>query len=143
MPQFSFPFQTLLRLREGERQQRRLELAQACEAERLLQQHIDAAQAELASAEAGTRRASAPGEVHVDRLLELRRYTLSVQTMCRGLSQKQLQLRDEIERRRAALTEADRSVRVLEKLREKQEFEFQAQQRKQEQNIWDEIGARR
>jgi flagellar FliJ protein len=143
MAQFLFRFQALLRLRESERRQRQLEFAQAYEADRLLQQQIDAAQAAWNAARETVREAAAPGEVQVDKLIELQRYALSIQVQCQKLAQQQSHIRNELERRRNHLVEANRQVRMLEKLRERQEQVFQVEQQKQEQKIWDEIGGRR
>src|SRR5262245_22273493 len=103
MPAFQFRFQTLLRLRESERQQRRFELAQAYEADQILRRQVDAVTAELATARQTLRQAAAPGVIDVDRLLELQRYALNVQVQVHGLHGRQNQLRDEIERRRSVL----------------------------------------
>jgi flagellar FliJ protein len=143
MTQFHFRLNTLLRLREAECQRRQLELAQALEAERLLQQQIDDVAAELVRAREQGRRAAAPGAVQVDQLLELERYALTMQAQFGALHDRKTQVSDEIERRRAVLVEANRQVKMLEKLRDKQAEEFRVEQLQMEQKITDEIGARR
>ena len=143
MTMFHFRFEQILRLRESERQQRRFELAQAFEADQILQRQVAEADLELASVRQTVRQAAAPGDVNVDRLLELQRHGLHIQAHVDGLRSRQKQLRDEIERRRQVLVEADRQVRMFEKLRDKQEHAFLIEQQKREQMQWDEIAGRR
>jgi flagellar export protein FliJ len=142
MAGFTFRLQTLLRLRESERQRRRADLAQAHEAGGLLQVQRDALQAECLAAQEQYRRSASPGELNVDQLLELRRYTTRLQAEARQLQQRQQEIGEEIERRRALLVEADRRVRTLEKLRDKQQEAFIAEQQKAEQKVHDELAAR-
>ena len=142
MANFRFRLETLLKVREAERQQRRLELGQAFDADRLLQQQFDALAAELTVARQESRTNSAPGEVNVDKLLELQRYALHVLAQTKAIRLQQSTVREEIERRRKLLVEADRQVKTLEKLREKQLAVFRTAQLHIEQKVLDEVGAR-
>lgn len=142
MARQSFRFRMLLRLRESERQQRRSELAQALEAERLLREQLDAAGAELIAARRHARDAAGPGPVNVDELLEYQRYVLRLQAQRRGIEQRCEQVQQEIERRRLVLVEADKQVRMLEKLRDKQELAERIDALRLEQKVLDEIGTR-
>jgi flagellar export protein FliJ len=56
--------------------------------------------------------------------------------------QQQQQVAQEVERRRLALVEADRQVRVLEKLREKKHEEYVRQEERRDQRLMDELAAR-
>ena len=142
MANFRFRLETLLKVREAERQQRRFELGQAFDADRLLQQQFDALAAELAVARQESMKNSAPGEVNVDKLLEIQRYALHVLAQTKAIRLQQSTVREEIERRRKLLVEADRQVKILEKLREKQLAVFRTEQLRIEQNVLDEVGAR-
>src|SRR5688572_13171777 len=106
MSNFRFRLAAVLKVREAERQQRRLELAQAYEADRLLQDQIDALATELAIAKRQCREIAAPGRVNVDKLLEVQRYTLHVVGQTKSICSQQTTVREEIERRRRALVEA-------------------------------------
>lgn len=143
MERFRFRLETLLKVRRADRQQRRVELAQAYQAERLIQQQMDSLAAELGTAWQKTRQASAPGEVDVDQLLELQRYTLTIQSQTQQLGTQQTRIREEVERRRRALVEADRQVKTLEKLREKQQAAFRLGELKIEQKLLDEAATKR
>ena len=143
MGNFRFRLAAVLKVREAERQQRRLELAQAYEADRVLQQQVDSLASELARIKQQSRQAAAPGQVNVDKLLELQRYTLHVAAQTNSIQLQQSTIREEIERRRRALVEADRQVRMLENLREKQHTVYRQEQFKIEQKALDEVGERR
>jgi len=117
---FRFRLETLLRLRIAERQERRAELAKALRAEEMLraeQARLAAEQSEVAGRE---RALKAPGAANVDALLSTHRYEMVLAAKARQLAQQMTQVAAETERRRQVLVEADRQVRVLEKLRERQ-----------------------
>lgn len=142
MARFQFRLQAVLRVRLSEREQRRVELAQAFEADRLLRGQIEETTAELAGVRLNAREAASPGAVDVDRLLALQRYAWRLQAQARGLEQQHSQVEQEIERRRQALVEADRQVRMLEKLLANQELLHRAAAQQAEQKVLDEVGAR-
>ena len=139
---FQFRLATLLRIREHERQQRQTELAQALEAERIIQQQVDEIAAEIALAKDKARRLASPGEIPVDQLLEQQRYGLHLLLQSAAAAEKLGQVRAEAERRRAILVDANRQVRVLEKLREKQSAAFEAALLQAEQKQLDEVANR-
>ena len=143
MASFQFRLATLLKLRENERRQRQIELGQAMEAERIMLQRAESIAAEIATAKGNARVASSPGEVSVDTLLELQRYTLQMRAQARLIAEQITQVRTEVERRRQVLVEADRQVRTLEKLRDKQSAAFQFELQRVEQRHSDELGQKR
>lgn len=143
MTQFHFRLSTLLRLRENEREQRQLELAQSLEAERIIREQLAAISSEISAAKDRVRVASSPGEVPVDELLELQRYGLQLRLQSASVTEKLGNVRNEIDRRRHVLVEANRQVRMLEKLREKQAAAFELERTRQEQKTLDEIGQQR
>jgi flagellar protein FliJ len=120
MSKFKFRLATLLRIRESARDERRGALAEAFRVDELLRARLDDVVAELGHLRAQCRQAAGPGEVNLDRLVEAQRYELTLRNQQRQLVRQREAVADEIERRRQALIEADREVRVLEKLREKQ-----------------------
>lgn len=140
MTAFRFRLQTLLRLREGERRQRQLELAQAREAERILLDQIATLEYETGEVQNRVRAAQAPGAVLVDAILELQRYTIQLRAQVRLGQERLEQVRAEVERRRTIVMEADRQVRTLEKLRDKQAATFAADVLRREQAVLDELG---
>lgn len=130
MARFHFRLQTLRRLREIHRDEQRFRLATAYEAERILAEQQAALDAEQAALAASQRHAMQQTPLDVNRLLESQRYQLSLQAQDRVLAGQAEQLAVEVERRRAAMIEAEREVRVLDKLELRQRAQFaQAQQR--------------
>jgi flagellar protein FliJ len=120
MPSFHFRLETLLRLRLAERDQRRADLAKAIRAEEMLRrddQTLEQRQAEITQR---GRQLKSPGTADVDALLQTHRYELVLAAQRRQLATQIAQVQAESERRRQVLVEADRQVRVLEKLRERQ-----------------------
>ncbi|MDA1053683.1 MAG: flagellar export protein FliJ [Planctomycetota bacterium] len=143
MAKFQFRLQSLVKLREAERQQRRIELAEAFHAESLLRQQASQLEQDVREIEKRSRVISSPGRVHVDRVLETHRYKLILKSQIMILDQKEAQLQAEIERRRAALASADRDVRVLEKLRDRKREEHDAAEFKRELKQLDEVALQR
>ena len=128
-----------MKLREAERQQRRIELAEAFHAETLLRQQIEQVHQDIQHIEKRSRVITSPGRVHVDRVLDTHRYKLLLRSQVMTLSQKETQLQTEIEKRRTALAAADRDVRVLEKLRDRRQAEHGEAELKRELQQLDEV----
>jgi flagellar FliJ protein len=138
---FRFRLQTLARLLESARDERRAELADALRVE----ESIRAQLAELEQDRLLARRIQTlgAGPVDVDRLLEAQRYEATLIIEIRHVEGQRIRVAEEVERRRAALVEADRQVKVLEKLREKQQEEYAAAELAQEMKMLDEAAGRR
>ena len=134
-----FRLHTLLRLRIAERDERRADLAKALRAEEMLraeQARLNAEQAELAQR---ARSLKSPGAANVDALLSTHRYEVVLAAQARQLSAQLTQVAAEIERRRLVLVEADRQVRVLEKLRERQAAAARIQEERLDAKRYDEL----
>ena len=143
MAKFRFRLATLLRLREAARDDRRAQLAEAYRADEIIARQEQGLATELIELEKQTRRAAAPGHLDVDRLLEVRRYDLIVRSQQQHVRQQRQAVQAEIERRREALVDADRRVRVLEKLRQKQSERHRQEETRQEIKQLDETASRR
>ncbi len=142
MAKFRYRLATLLRLREAVRDQRREALAEAYRVDELLSVQLARLADEIGSLSEQCRRAAGPGIVNVDRLLEAQRYELALRARQRQLHEQQRNVAEEIERRREALTEADREVRVLEKLRQRQAARHQYEENRREVKLLDEVAQR-
>jgi len=143
MPKFKFRLATLLRLREAARDERRTQLAEAYRVDDVLQQRLSRVREEMDRLREQCRRAAGPGTVDIDRLVESQRYELSLRAQQHQLLRQREALAAEIERRRAALVEANREVRVLENLREKQAARYQQEENRREIKRLDEVAQRR
>lgn len=86
---------------------------------------------------------SEPGQLEVDNLLYAHRYELILSSQLQQLTIQRQKIGTEIERRRQALIEADRELRILEKLRERHAREFRQADEQSEMRQMDEIALRR
>lgn len=143
MTQFRFRLESLLRLRRAERDRRREEVANAYRADQVLQQRQEAVEQELAETQRQTEQRSAPGTIHVDGLLNTHRYELVLTAQRQQIQHQRQVIATELERRRQALVEADRDLRILEKLREKHAGDFEYTQQKADMRQFDEMALRR
>jgi flagellar protein FliJ len=143
MPRFQFRLATLLKLREATRDGRRAELAEAYRADDILGERLEQLHGELGDLMAECRKAAGPGAVNIDRLIESQRYEIALRVYEKQLLEQRRRLAAEIERRRAALIEADREVRVLEKLREHQLERARDEENRRDIKRLDEIAQQR
>lgn len=143
MAKFTFRLATLLRLRESARDERRAQLAQAFQAEELIQQEQARIDGELQSLVGQVRSSAGPGEVNVDRLIDAQRFEMVLKAQTQQLARQHEQVKVEIERRRQALVEANREVQILEKLREQQRERWRDEENRQDIKRLDETAQRR
>ncbi len=139
MARFLFRLAALLRLRESRRDECRAALAEAYRIDEVLAKQIDNLKRELEALRTFCRMKVGPGRVEIDRLVEAQRYDLVVQAQQKRLAEQRQTVAAEIERRRQALVEADREVRVLEKLRERQAEQHRAAEERREAVRLDEV----
>jgi len=143
MAKFKFRLKTLLRLRDAARDRRRLELAEAYRADDVIRQQQERVEEDLNELTRQTRDACGPGELNVDRLLDARRYELVLKAQGKFLGRQRQAVQTEIEKRRDALVEANRGVRVLEVLREKLHRRHQEEANRQSIKQLDEVATQR
>ena len=141
MSVFRFRLATLLRLRLAERDERRSDLAKALRAAEILRGERSSLNAEGAANVQLLRRLSGPGGGNVDAMIQAHRYVAILKARAAQLAAQQVQIEREIERRRMILMEADRQVRVLEKLRERQAAEHHRRMDQLEARRLDEVGS--
>jgi flagellar protein FliJ len=139
MGKFKFRLATLLRLREATRDERRAALADAYRVDELLGQRLKDLAREIDGLKGLCRRMAGPGSVDVDRLVEAQRYDAALRIQNTQLMRQRASVAAEIQRRRLALLEADRDVRVLEKLRDKQGDNYRRDQERQDVKRLDEV----
>ncbi len=143
MSQFKFRLESLVKLRQEERHQRRAELAEAYKADEILGREADIVTLEITDMRKRCVAAASPGDIDVDRLVAIQRFERVLQTRAMGLTERKLRLNEEIEKRRLALVEADRQVRVLEKLRERQSETHRTDELRREVKTLDEVAINR
>jgi flagellar export protein FliJ len=117
MAPFQFRLETLLRIKLLTRDERRRQLAEAYEAEQIVTRQISELESEMSDWKRQAAEALL-GLVDVDRILAFHRHELVLKSREQALNEQRKMLAIESEKRRAALVEADREVRVLEKYRD-------------------------
>jgi flagellar export protein FliJ len=140
MALFRFRLATILRLREADRDERRALLADAQRAEHVICERIAAIDRELAGTKEQTARASRPGRIDVEWLMDVRRYELLLKADRQAALEQRNTVEAEVARRREELVAADREVRMLEKLRETQFQRHREDENRQEVKQLDETG---
>jgi flagellar export protein FliJ len=142
MARFTFRMATLLKLRESARDERRGQLVQARQAAEILRQQRETLEQEAERLYQQSRNAVSPGPIDLDTLFHARRYELFLRAQQQDLLQQQQAVDAELRRRQQALVEANREVRVLELLREKQWVRHREEEARQEMKQLDEVAQR-
>ncbi len=137
-----FRLATLLKLRDNERDERRLRLAEAHAAEMVLRERIQQYEQQLSALGRDYHNAASPGKVDVDRLLDSQRYEAILRGEKASVEGQCELIRAEVEKRREALVVADRDVRSLEKLRDAQRLRYDQRQQLTEIKQLDEVASR-
>ena len=140
MPPFRFRLQTLERLREAARDACREQLADALRVDDLLRTQEEQLQGNLKLAR--DLQVMRAGRVDVDRLLEAQRYEAAVTIEVRHIADQRARVAEELERRRQALVEADREVKVLEKLKAARRAEYDRAAQRADVKLLDEAAGR-
>jgi flagellar FliJ protein len=142
MAKFQFRLDTLLQIRQAARDERRVQLAQAYQADQMIAAELDRLQQELGKLRDRCRDHSGPGRVDVDYLTQAHLHELVLRAQQAEYRQQREAVAEEIERRRQALVQADREVRTLEKLREKQLRRHRQEENRREIKQIDEVAQR-
>jgi len=143
MPKYRFRLETLEKLRIAERDERRAALADGYRAEQILTEQRRAIAEESAALREAQRAALAAPYLDVTQLVEAQRYDMVLDAEQKVLADQAHRLAVEVERRRLAVVEADRAVRVLEKLDERRRAEHHKRQERIEHRQLDEIASTR
>lgn len=141
MSVFRFRLATLLRLRLAERDERRCELERALSTAENLRRQRQALDGEQQDNLALLRRLVGPGNGRVEALIEAHRYEAVLRARSARLSEQEAESERQIERRRSTLVEADRQVRVLQRLEQRQAAEHRIRADKLEATRLDEVAA--
>jgi len=143
MARFNFRLQTLRRLREIHRDEQRGRLATAFEAERILAEQRNAVSAETTALVESQRALMQQGSLDVNQLLTAQRYQMALEAQIRALADQAARLAEEVERRRQSLVEADREMRVLDKLEERKRQQHREAAQRAETKVLDEVASTR
>ncbi len=143
MARYKFRLNSLQRVRKARRDEQRVSLAEAFRAEQILAESRAEVAAELEDLRTLQRLATSGKYLDVNQLLEAQRYELLLKARSQELMKQAILLSAETERRRQNLVEADREVRVLEMLDDRQHKEFNKEQQRVETKLLDDIATQR
>jgi flagellar export protein FliJ len=143
MAKYKFRLETLRKVRDAYRNRQRARLAEAYRADDVLNQQRAELTAERMELRRQQHAAFNANYTDVNRLMAAGRYEHVLKARQQMLDQQQTLLGEEIERRRQALLEADREVRVLELLDERGREEHRQTEVRAEGKQLDEVGIQR
>ena len=143
MSKYQFRLETLQKLRIVRRDQQRAALAEAFQAEQVLAANRAEIAAEQSALRDLQRAAAVEPYLDVNRLLEAQRYDAVLRIHEQELARQAALLETETERRRLAVVEADRDVRVLELLDERKRREHRRHEQRLEIKQLDEAALNR
>jgi flagellar export protein FliJ len=143
MKSYRFRLETLRRLRSAQRDQHRVALADAYRAEQILAERRAEVTAEQVELHQLKQAAVSARYLDVNQLLEVQRYESVLKAREDQLKAQAKRLAIETERRRLAVVEADRAVRVLDLLDERKRREHRKQQTRWETKEMDEVAMTR
>lgn len=142
MAKFRFRLATLLKLREIQRDELRSKLAEAVQAQQILEEQIAQVTAEIQEMQLLRRAGVSSQRPDVEQLLEAQRYHGLLVGQLTTMQEQNRLIAAEVERRRGVVVEADRQVKVLEKLSERQLEEYRHEQLRAETKVLDEVASR-
>jgi flagellar FliJ protein len=142
MAKYRFRLATLRKLRESHRDELRGKLAEAYHAAQKLEEQQLAIAEEIAVLQDTQRRTATGATTNVNSLLEAQRYQAVLRAQQNTLRDQSKLLATEVERRRQTMIEADREVRVLDKLNERQKLDHQQTLNRAEVRELDEVASR-
>ena len=117
---FRFSLEPVLTVRQADRDGRRSALADAARRLQTLHAQLDDVRRTLAALRQHTRGSLASGTIDLPRLQSWHGYDTVLREQLGTLQSEAVRAGEEVERQRQAVAEADRQVRELEKLRERQ-----------------------
>jgi flagellar export protein FliJ len=141
MPRYQFRLEAVQKVRVARRDQSRAALAEAFQAHEVLAENRAALDAEKESLRKSQRAAAAEPYLDVNRLLEAQQYDLVLRARQQELARQQSLLDVETERRRLALVEAEREVRVMELLDKRHRTAHRKRQERADIKQLDEVAA--
>ncbi len=143
MAKYRFRLQTLQKLRELHRDELQGRLAEALRAEEIVRNQIKAVHTEIVEAQAAQRAQLQSPITNMNSLLSMQRYQAVLRTQLTTLGNQSQVLAAEAEKRRQAVVEADKQVRLLERLHDRQLAAHRYQEQLAETKLMDEIASTR
>jgi flagellar FliJ protein len=139
MPKFLFNLEGVLRHRKNVEQQRQREVAEVQAQMTHLQAQLRALDAQVQATNDDVRQNRLLGTVDVNFLTAHRRYLLATQKQAVEIAERMAAVQIKLDEARRALIAAATERKVLEKLREKQEFAWRQEMSRKENAALDEV----
>lgn len=139
MPPFRFRLQPVRRLREARRDELRGQLADAVRAAEVVSEQRARIAAEMVEVRQQQGTATKRRVLNVNQVMDAQRYAMLLEAQDASLVQKAKLVEQEIERRRRAVVEAEREVKALDKLEEKQRGQHESASERQQAKQLDEV----
>jgi len=139
MKKFQFRLDPVLRMREAVRDERRRALSQAYAVEATALEQISGVEDRMLGLLQYRRKMTAERKVNIDSLLSSQRFEAVLKAERRELENNLVNIRKEIEICRQNLIEADRDVKIIEKLKDKKKTEHNYLQEQESMKEIDEM----
>jgi len=137
---FKFPLESLIKIRDTALKERQAALAKAYNARHVLEEALQDVEQQLMEGTTTARSLMQTGQtVNVAHLLGIRRQEMFLRANQNELVQKIAKADEEIERRRAAVVEANKELKAVEKLKEKRYEKYLEEEKIKETKAMDEI----
>jgi flagellar export protein FliJ len=133
---FRFRLQSVVRLRERDRDDAAEALRQALRAKQILEQQVTDIETER-SQQNELRKVTKTGKVNFQKLIDAQRYQIYLDSQVADLQGQISLIEQECQRRRLKLVKCEQAVRSLEKLEDHQRTEWNIQQASTEQSTLD------
>ncbi len=139
MRPYQFRLETVRRLRQSQRDDLRGQLADGYLAAEKIADEIQRIEAEITSERAKQTQSVAASHLNVNQLLDSQRYEVVLRSQQADLQKKAKLVEEEIERRRQAVVVAEREVKVLDTLDDRQRERSKTEANREEQKLSDEM----
>ena len=139
---FKFRLEPLITIRDNKLKERQRELAKAYEARRIVVEAQQKIEQELEEGQQSVREMSQSETIDVNFLLAFQRHKAYRLLQLEKIQGDLKQIDEEIARRRAAMIDANKDLKIVEKLKEKRYDKYLEEENNAETKVMDEISAR-
>ncbi len=140
---FTFRLEPLISIRDNVLKEKQAELAKAYEARRIAEEKRLEVERNIEDNQRFGREMLRSGTINIDFLLGVRRHEAFLAAQFDEVRRHIALIEEEIEKRRAAVAEANKELKIIEKLKEKKREKYRAEENRKETIQMDEIAERR
>ena len=136
---FTFRLDPLISIRDNVLKEKQAALAQAYEARRIKEDERVEVEQNIVGNLQSAREAMQSGKIDVNFLLGVRRHEMFLLVQLEEVRQQIVMIEEEIERRHQAVIEANKELKIIEKLKDKKREQYIAEENRKEIREMDEI----